>query len=99
MAGFDRKLYSLKADSSACADDQNCTHRIMLQLEVPELPELPQYTIIVLLAFPAPCSSGISVPPPRSSVVGRRCGKLSPESVRNEPNFELGFHFWVNALN
>jgi hypothetical protein len=38
----------------------------MLQLEVPELPELPQYTIIVLLAFPAPCSSGISVPPPRS---------------------------------
>jgi hypothetical protein len=28
MASFERKFYSLKADPPACADDQNCTHRV-----------------------------------------------------------------------
>jgi hypothetical protein len=32
MASFERKSYSLKADPSACADHQNCTHRVKLSL-------------------------------------------------------------------
>jgi hypothetical protein len=39
MASFERKLYRLEADPSACAYDQNCTRRATLQLEVPELPD------------------------------------------------------------